>query len=130
MTIMRGTLRIGFFVFAAGMCVIAIRPLAAQERADKKNTSAVGESRDASWYYPQPTYRPNPQAIIHEKAQARAAQRQMRLASLSWYGMSNSRPTAAPTPFTSRYSPLWEMPGGRPFAWHHCHWPAYSVYVR
>ena len=32
--------------------------------------------------------------------------------------MSNGRPIGAPTPFMSRYSPVWEMPGGRPFSWY------------
>jgi hypothetical protein len=90
-TNMRVTLIIGIVVFTAGMFTAAGRPLAAQERVDN-NDSTADDGRDASWYYPQPTYRPNPQAIIHEKAQTRAAQRQARLASLSWYGMSNLRP--------------------------------------
>jgi hypothetical protein len=78
-----------------------------------------GESgRDESWYYQQTSgYDFNPQAIVQQKAMERAQQRSLRLTSLSWYGMSNARPTAAATPFTSRYSPVWEMPGGRPFAW-------------
>jgi hypothetical protein len=127
MSKMRGTLRSGLLVIAASLCMAGSFPVAAHEPA--KNIPAE-DAESASWYYPQPTYRPNPQAIIHEKAQTRALQRQSRLASLSWYGMSNLRPTAAPTPFTSRYSPVWEMPGGRPFAWHHHHWPTHIVYVR
>jgi hypothetical protein len=92
--------------------------------------ATTADERDESWYYTQPSYRPNPRAIIHAKAQTRAAQRQTRLASMAWYGMSNSRPTGAPTPFTSRYSPVWEVPGGRPFTWHDRTWPTYVLYVR
>ncbi|MEX0611178.1 MAG: hypothetical protein WD738_00495 [Pirellulales bacterium] len=92
--------------------------------------TSVDEERDESQYYQQPSYRPNARAIIHQKAQTRSYQRQSRLAALNWYGMSNGRPTAAPTPFTSLYSPVWQMPGGRPFAWHARNWPAYVVYVR
>jgi len=55
--------------------------------------------------------------IVQQKAQVRAEQRQERMASMNWYGMSNSRPNAATTPFTSRYSSVWEMPGGRPYSW-------------
>jgi hypothetical protein len=72
-----------------------------------------------SWYYQQSTaYQPNPRAIIHQKAMARAQQRAHRISSMNWYGMSNLRPTASPTPFMSMYSPAWQMPGGRPFAWY------------
>ncbi|HVT27594.1 MAG TPA: hypothetical protein VHE81_06200 [Lacipirellulaceae bacterium] len=56
--------------------------------------------------------------IIQQKAQARAQQRQDRMESMAWYGMSASRPTGAPTPFTSRSSPMWEMPGGQPLSWY------------
>src|SRR5688572_24556025 len=78
--------------------------------------ASAGDERRESWYYQQ-TYRADARALVHQKAQARAYQRQSRLASLNWYGMTNSRPTAAPTPFTSLYSPVWQQPGGRPFAW-------------
>jgi len=46
------------------------------------------------------------------KGPSAAEQRQERMASMNWYGMSNSRPNAATTPFTSRYSSVWEMPAG------------------
>jgi hypothetical protein len=101
--------------------------LAAQDFGD-----SAGPERDPedSLYYQPPAYHPDTRALIHQKAQARAYQRQSRLASLSWYGMSNARPTAALTPFTTLYSPVWQMPGGRPFAWHTYGWPTYVVYVR
>jgi hypothetical protein len=124
---MAGIAKIGFLVVIIGLCLSVKSPLAAQEFGDR---ATLGEERDESLYYQQPTYRPDSRAIIHQKAQARAHQRQSRLASLSWYGMSNGRPTAAPTPFTSLYSPVWQMPGGRPFAWHTQTWPMYVVYVR
>ena len=125
---MLGNLRTGLVVaFAVGICTAVCLTSVAQAQ---ENVSAVDENRETT-YYPQPTYRPDPRFIIHEKAQARAYQRQARLASMSWYGMSNSRPMAATTPFMSRYSPVWEMPGGRPYSWHPTYrWPAYSYYVR
>jgi hypothetical protein len=86
------------------------------------------EPSEESWYYRQPKYEPNPRAIIHEKAFARSSQRQARLAALSWYGMYNARPTAGPTPFTSLYSPVWQQPGGRPFAWYASSRPTYVFY--
>jgi hypothetical protein len=72
---------------------------------------------EQSLYREPPSTKPSPQAIVQQKAMLRADQRQARLASSAWYGMSNSRPNGATTPFTSRYSPMWEMPGGRPFSW-------------
>lgn len=110
-----------------GILLAACAPITAQEFG---SVTAEITERDAS-YYVQPTYRPNTLAIIHEKAQARAQQRQARLAALNWYGMSNSRPQAASTPFTSRYSPVWEMPGGKPYSWYpNYQWPGYAYYVR
>ena len=123
---MAGRMKVSFLAAIVGLWMAVDSPLAAQEFAGREG---LDEEREDSLYYQQPTYRPDPRAIIHQKAQARAFQRQSRLASLSWYGMSNARPTAAPTPFTSLYSPVWQMPGGRPFAWHTRTWPTYVVYV-
>jgi hypothetical protein len=111
---------------AIGVCLVAGSFAAAQDL----DLSAVEVERDST-YYQTPTYRPDPRSIIHQKAQARAYQREARLASLNWYGMSNARPQAASTPFTSRYSPLWEMPGGKPYSWYPTYrWPGYVYYVR
>ncbi|MCC7474897.1 MAG: hypothetical protein IT425_05845 [Pirellulales bacterium] len=88
------------------------------------------ESRDESWYREQETRKPTPTEIVQHKAMIRAEQRMARMASMSWYGMSNSRPTGAPTPFTSRYSPVWEMPGGRPYSWYPYARPGYVMYWR
>ena len=123
---MLGPLKIRFVVaLAAGMCLAAYSTPVVQ---GQENVSVVGEDRETT-YYPQPTYRPDPRVLVHQKAQARAQQRQARLASMSWYGMSNSRPMAASTPFTSRYSPVWEMPGGRPFSWYPNRWPRNPYYA-
>jgi hypothetical protein len=124
---MPGTMKLCALAMVIGTCLSLTSPISAQEVA---RGSLVDDERDASLYYPAPTNRPDARAIIHQKAQIRAYQRQSRLAALNWYGMSNSRPTAAPTPFTSRYSPTWEMPGGRPFSWHVANWPVYVYYTR
>jgi hypothetical protein len=93
--------------------------------------SPADAERDQTWYrQPSGSLQSDARAIIQQKAQVRAAQRDARLASMSWYGMYNSRPTAAPTPFTSLYSPVWQQPGGRPFAWNTACWPTSVVYVR
>ena len=98
------------FAFTAAAC-------AADDRVVNDRGAAGDEE---SWAYtPSYAYRPNPEAIIHAKAQARAQQRMSRIAAMRWYGMYNERPTASPTPFTALYSPVWQMPGGRPYAWHY-----------
>jgi hypothetical protein len=115
------------FALTFGICLAACAPITAQDLSGL--TTELAE-RDAT-FYTQPTYKPNSLAIVHEKAQANAFQRRARLASMSWYGMSNSRPQAAATPFTSRYSPVWEMPGGKPYSWYPTYrWPGYGYYVR
>jgi hypothetical protein len=113
---MAALLKVGF----RGVCfVLWLAACAEIARAQEAKTqSPADEPRSESWYYQQPNYQPNPRAIIHQKALARSSQRDARLASLNWYGMYNARPTAAPTPFTTLYSPVWQVPGGRPFAWY------------
>jgi hypothetical protein len=110
-------------------CLAAPAPILGEEQELLQSEDTAVE-RDDSWYREQPAYKPDTRAIIIQKAQIRAEQRQERMASLAWYGMSNSRPTGAPTPFTSRYSPVWEMPGGRPFAWYPYARPGYVMYWR
>src|ERR1700752_330430 len=99
-----------------GLCLASSTMLRAEETASVKEMVEV--ERDQTWYrQPESSYRQDTRAIIQQKAQVRAAQRTARIASMNWYGMSNSRPTAASPPFTSMYSPVWQQPGGRPFAW-------------
>jgi hypothetical protein len=124
---MRATLNNLLPAIAVLFCVGPAARLCAEEVVAPTPAAQV---RDDSWYYQQPTYQPNTRAIIHEKAQARAHQRQARLAAMSWYGMYNARPTAAPTPFTSIYSPVWQVPGGRPYAWPPYSRPFYVTYYR
>ncbi len=75
------------------------------------------ESSEDRYYDSSQYAKPTPQEIIQYKAQVRAQQRMTRMASMEWYGMSASRPRASVTPFTGLYSPVWQMPGGRPLAW-------------
>jgi hypothetical protein len=80
------------------------------------------QGRDDSWYY-QPQQeataaKPNPRLIAQQRAMARGQQRDARLASMNWYGYSNSRPTAAPIAFcTPLYGPAWQSPYGAGFSW-------------
>jgi hypothetical protein len=87
------------------------------------NTDADEESHEQSWNREQRTNtKQDARAIVQQKAEARSEQRMDRMASASWYGISNSRPSGSSTPFTSRYGSVWEMPGGRPYSWN----PPYS----
>jgi hypothetical protein len=60
------------------------------------------------WFYEQERSRwDDPQAAVRRNAEFRASQRAYRIASSRWYGMSNSRPAASPTPICGSYSPTW-----------------------
>lgn len=60
------------------------------------------------WLYEQEMRRSHDtQELILQRAKFRAAQRQLKIASMEWYGLSNSRPIANPAPFTGTYSPRW-----------------------
>jgi hypothetical protein len=98
---------------AACICTLAGRGANAGEGDD---------AREQSWNREQVSPKKDARTIIQQKAQVRAEQRQERMATASWYGLSYSRPSGSSTPFTSRYGSLWEMPVGRPYYWY----PAYS----
>jgi hypothetical protein len=60
------------------------------------------------WVYSQEMRRhDDPALAVRRKAEIVADQRMARLAAMKWYGLSNSRPVANPTPFTGQYSPAW-----------------------
>jgi hypothetical protein len=89
----------------------------AQEPTAEPAPPSASESPE-QWYYRRAPERTPEFTVAQLKAQARGAQRMARLEALRWYGFSNSRPVAAAIPWTTMYSPAWQMPGGRPFAWH------------
>lgn len=88
----------------------------AQEFGDAPAEPAPASAED-SWYRA-PGPRVEKQTLAREKAINRGQQRMARLEAMRWYGFSNSRPTAAAMPYTTMYSPAWQQPGGRPFAWY------------
>lgn len=59
----------------------------------------------------------DPRNAVRKNAEARAAQRRNRVAALNWFGFSNSRPQASPTPFMGSYSPTWVSNSWDPYAW-------------
>lgn len=70
------------------------------------------------WIYEQEWRRHNdPKQAVRRRAEFRAAQRQLRIASLKWHGLSNSRPVANPTPFTGSYANHWTSGVRTPFMW-------------
>lgn len=111
------------FILAMGMA--ATTCLAA---GNFTSTAAAEEkTQEQSWLREQQSGKPTPAEIVQQKAQIRAQQRMDRMAAMSWYGISNSRPTGGTTPFMGRYAPMWEMPGGRPFAWYPYSRPGYVM---
>jgi hypothetical protein len=105
-------------VAAAGVASVSARPGAAQEFGEAAVTRPAAETNDSESWYRSPTVKEEKITIAREKSMARGQARMARLDAMRWYGYSNSRPTAATMPFTTMYSPAWQMPGGRPFAWY------------
>jgi hypothetical protein len=70
------------------------------------------------WIYSQEQQRhDDPAQAIRRKAELKADQRMARLASIKWYGYSNSRPDASLTPFMGVYSPTWIGNGWNRYDW-------------
>jgi hypothetical protein len=70
------------------------------------------------WFYLQEVRRQDdPQMAVRRNAEFRAAQRRSRLASMKWFGMSNQRPRANPTPWFGVYSPAWVAGLWEPDRW-------------
>jgi hypothetical protein len=81
-------------------------------------TSGMVKPTVAMWFYEQELQRHNdPKTAIRRRAEFRAQQRQGRLAAMRWYGKSNSRPMASPTPFPSGYSAYWGSNTYNPQRW-------------
>ena len=60
------------------------------------------------WFYQQyQLQHKDPHALVQHQAELRAAERAHRIASMQWYGMSNSRPRASNDPFNNDYGPSW-----------------------
>ncbi len=73
---------------------------------------------ESMWFYLQELRRyDDPRVAIRRNAEQKSAQRRHRLAAQKWFGWSQSRPTASPTPWTGVYSPSWVGNGADPFYW-------------
>jgi hypothetical protein len=88
-------------------------------RRDVSPTSATVQQTPEMWFYEQErTLHQDPKVAVRRKAELRGAQRADRIASMEWFGMSNSRPSACPVPIMGTYSPTWTANGPNPSHWH------------
>jgi hypothetical protein len=70
------------------------------------------------WFYLQQQRRhDDPKMMVRRNAEQRAAQRRDRLAAMKWFGLSNQRPQANPTPLFGVYSPGWAAGLWQPYRW-------------
>jgi hypothetical protein len=82
-----------------------VGPLSPGDLAPKPETQVHQPDQDA-------------RLAVREKAEFRAQQRQGRLASRQWFGLSNMRPVATTDPYESDYSPRWTSNNATyPFRW-------------
>jgi hypothetical protein len=110
----------GVRVTLAGLALsAAAATVSAQEPVPAEPAPAAAEN--GAWTYRPAVERGPSYTLAQLKAQQRGAQRMARLDAMRWYGFSGSRPTASAMPYTTMYSPAWQMPGGRPYAWHVSH---------
>lgn len=100
---------------ASLVLLAAAAPAGADDEAAVETTVT---STEEAWHYRSPMPRAATPSIAKQKAALRGQQRMARLEAMRWYGFSGSRPTASGMPWTTMYSPAWQMPGGRPFAWY------------
>ena len=74
----------------------------------QESTMGVLTPTPEMWFYEQErTRHDDPKMAIRRRAEQRGQQRQDRLASQKWHGISNSRPTVSPTPWFGDYSSYW-----------------------
>jgi hypothetical protein len=71
------------------------------------------------WFYEQYMRQyQDPKMAVRASAEFRADQRHRRLASMQWFGLSNSRPQACPDPFHADWSPGWKSNNlAYPYRW-------------
>jgi hypothetical protein len=73
-----------------------------------EDISSMAQMTPEMWFYQQESRRwDDPKQAVRRKAEFKAAQRELRIAAMQWYGFSNSRPTVNPTLFSGSYAPGW-----------------------
>ncbi len=111
------------------ICTVAW-PCVAQESRDLRRDAEprIAPSQESSlgvltptpemWFYEQERIRHDDSKLtIRRRAELRGLQRQERLASLRWYGLSNSRPSVSITPWFGSYSANWGSNTADPMRW-------------
>ncbi len=113
------------------LLVFAGRPAPAALLAKAENAKAPTASNQETWSYPQRQSRQASTAdAIRRNAEFRSLQRHHRIASARWYGFSNSRPTATPTPWWGTHRAAWVSgTARRNYAFPGTHWPSHFVYA-
>ena len=102
---------------------LGINPASAQTIAsgaptEKEISTTPVQETPEMWLYQKEMQRyDSPKQAVRRKAEFASHQRQLRMAALKWYGMSNSRPVVNPTPWMGMYSPAWVSGTGVPFGW-------------
>lgn len=93
-------------------------PAPAAPKINARVSTSELHATQEMWFYEQELQRYNdPKLAVRKKAEFRAAQRERRLAAMQWFGMSNSRPMASPTPVMGTYSPMWTSNYIDPYRW-------------
>lgn len=108
-----------FLVLLLAAPVRAERPIAAG--VGFETTTSLGELKTTPemWFYQQALRQhQNPKMAVRAQADLRARQRQHRLETMRWFGLSNSRPRVSSDPFNGDYAPCWVAnPGYYPSRW-------------
>jgi hypothetical protein len=109
------------------LALVATRPCIAQDAAVNLRREAAANHENSlgtvtptteMWFYEQERKRhDDPKLAVRRRAEQRGQERHERLASLQWYGLSNSRPTVSPTPWYGGYSTYWGSNTYDPLRW-------------
>ncbi len=86
----------------------------------RRDTPSLGSPTPSveTWLYEQERKRYlDPKEGVRRNAEYRATQRQRRMESRNWFGVSNSRPMASPNPWYETYSPMWTGNSTHPYEW-------------
>jgi len=113
------------FSLAAVGALMAVEARGQEPTAARRNELdrpiSLGELKPTPemWFYEQELRRyEDPRTLVRRKAEFRAAQRQRRIESRKWFGLSNARPDASPEPMYGSYSPRWNSGNVYdPFGW-------------
>ena len=103
------------------ICCCIAGAASAQERSPAPRPASTRDAIDSvtptpeMWFYKQEMRRyDSPKETVRRKSQFRAAQRQQRIESRKWFGMSNARPVVSSGPQYGTYAPAWTGPGADP----------------